>query len=207
MSIEAFATKWQVSPKTVGNWIEYVYQAFDVALPKQGNIPGYGVELLEVTAKHISKEATRHHAETGQRRRLKAAEFIEHIRSRRSQGHFQKFQKFQTFAEVVESDLDEDADDELLADMSELSRQSAMDLMSLKAAIEQREDEQVEQVAAFIERSPKRQASKLLNRLRAGRQAQEAIGGTSMERTINVAFQKLPSASQEIEEAAEISPF
>lgn len=39
-SIADIATAWGVSEKTIANWCEFVYQAFEVMLPSSGPYPG-----------------------------------------------------------------------------------------------------------------------------------------------------------------------
>jgi hypothetical protein len=40
------ANAWGVSEKAVKNWVEFVYQAFDVLLPAAGPYPEWGVRLV-----------------------------------------------------------------------------------------------------------------------------------------------------------------
>lgn len=95
--IDEFAAAWEVAPKTVQNWVEFVYQAFEIMLPVNGPFPDWAVQLLNLVGKHVSAKASFYFAETGEVRRLKGAEFIQKIRSLRTQGHFQEFQQFQNF--------------------------------------------------------------------------------------------------------------
>jgi hypothetical protein len=79
-SIDEFANAWGVSTKTVGNWVEFVYQAYEVLLPISGPFPYWGVQLLTGCAKHVSEKASRYFSETGERRRLKGTEFVKKVR-------------------------------------------------------------------------------------------------------------------------------
>ncbi len=64
ISVEHLADTWEVDPKTIGKWTDLIYLAFDIQLPKSGPYPIWGVQLIELCAKHISKKATFYFAET-----------------------------------------------------------------------------------------------------------------------------------------------
>lgn len=166
--IEDFANTWECDPKTVEKWTEIVYLAFDVSLPKSGSFPEWGVKLLEVVAKHISKKATLYYAETQETRRLKATELIKKIRHLRQEGHFQEFQNFQNFQNsqnFQEAEPDEDGDLAIVAEMGAIARQQDNELLQIKQQIENREDAIVEEVATFIEQTDTRKKAKLARRL------------------------------------------
>lgn len=168
--IQHVADTWEVDPKTVEKWTEIVYLAFDVQLPKSGPFPLWGVKLLEIVGKHISKKATLYFAETQEARRLKATEFIKKIRHMRQEGHFEEFQNFQNFqkSQNFQSDdePDEDEDLEILAEMGAIARQQDNELLNIKRQIEQREDEIIDEVATFIQNTDNRKKSKLARRLK-----------------------------------------
>lgn len=185
--IQHFADTWEVDPKTVEKWTEIVYLAFDVQLPKSGPFPAWGVSLLELVGKHISKKATLYFAETQEARRLKATEFIKKIRHMRKEGHFQEFQNFQNFQKSQnlqpDDEPDEDEDLEILAEMGAIARQQDNELLTIKRQIEQREDEIVEDVATFIENTDNRKKAKLARRLKT-RQLSTVPTGQIIEATV-----------------------
>lgn len=178
--ITDIAAAWGVSEKTVQNWCEFVYQAFEIILPSAGPYPEWGVQLLTITAKHVSGKAALYTAETGERRRLKGSEFVAKIRRLRNEGHFQEFQNFQNFQHSPAIPTAEELEDDLLAEVGEITRKSDQRLAKLKAAIDQREDEQIEQLVGFVEGSDHRMLGKLSSRLQASRQlkAVEEQGAT-----------------------------
>ncbi|MBD2088895.1 hypothetical protein H6F67_03395 [Microcoleus sp. FACHB-1515] len=186
--IDDIATAWGVTPKTVNNWCEFVYQGFGIMLPSNGPFPQWAVKLLELCAKHISEKASLYHAETGEKRRLKGADFVAKMRRLRAEGHFQEFEKFQNFQNFQNS---EDASDDLFAEVGAIVRESDQELQQIKVAIHQHEDAQIEELAQFIEDSPQRKKGKLLSRLQTGKvlrgvQDTDPTIGT----TIDVAYTK-----------------
>lgn len=182
-SIESIAQKWEVDPKTVENWTEYVYQAFGQRLPKRGPFYSQEVQLLDLAGKHISKKAPLHFAETGETRRLKATEFVEKFRN------FQNFQNFQPGPEHGHfAPVGEDSEDEAFAELGALVRSGESELVRIKRTIEVDEDEQIEQLAQFIEDGPNRKMRKLAERLKEGNQQQASLG-----RAVDTAFRRLTS--------------
>ncbi|NEQ20699.1 MAG: hypothetical protein F6K28_15965 [Microcoleus sp. SIO2G3] len=186
--IDDIATAWGVTPKTVNNWCEFVYQGFGIMLPSNGPFPQWAVKLLELCAKHISEKASLYYAETGEKRRIKGADFVSKMRRLRAEGHFQEFEKFQN---SQNSQTVEDVSDDVLAEVGAIVRESDQELMQIKTAIDQHEDAQIEELAQFIEDAPQRKKSKLLNRLQTGRvlrgvQDEQPTIGT----TIDVAYTK-----------------
>lgn len=127
------------------------------------------MKLLILTAKHVSAKAALYTAETGERRRLKGSEFVAKIRKLRSEGHFQEFQKFQNFQKSATIAPAEELEDEILAEVGQLTREGDQRIAKLKQAIEQREDDQVEELASFVEGSDHRVLGKLANRLQASK--------------------------------------
>lgn len=188
--MQHIADTWEVDPKTVEKWTEIVYLAFDVQLPKAGPFPVWGVKLLEIVGKHISKKATLYYAETQETRRLKGTEFIKKMRHMRQEGHFQEFQNFQNFQKSQnfqpDSEPDEDEDLEILAEMGALARQQDNELLNIKQQIEQREDEIVEDVASFIENTDNRKKAKLARRLKT-----RAMQSTSTGQVIDTTVRRL----------------
>jgi hypothetical protein len=184
--IEDFAVRWEVDPKTVGQWVEVVFLAFDVILPKSGPFPEWGVKLLDITAKHISKKATLYFADTQEQRRLKGTEFIRKIQHMTKEGHFQEFQKFRKSAPQQDVDPDEDEDLEILAELAQVSRSNEQELDRIFATIETREDEQIERIATFIEGQDARKMTKLARRLKT-----RALPDLTTGQTINASFQRL----------------
>jgi hypothetical protein len=172
--IEEVAKFWNVTPKTIRNWLEFVYQAFGVVLPQSGDLPKHGVEMLAITAKHISPDAGQYYTETGEKRRLRSSEFIAKIRRLREQGHFQDFQNFQNFQNFQPTPLTEDIEDDLLADIAELGREGDGTISQIRGAIEQQEDQEIESLAQFIEESPRRKMLKLRAQLQARKALQVA---------------------------------
>lgn len=185
-TVEEFADRWEVSPKTVENWVEVVYLAFDIHLPKAGPFPEWGVKLLEILAKHISQKATLYFAETQEARRLKSTEFIKKIRHMRKEGHFEEFQKFQKFQQPPQLQPDEDDDLETIAELGAVARRQDEQLNEAMQAIEEREDEQIDKLVSFMENSDQRRMSKLARRLKT-----RAIGGTSTDEAVDVSFKRL----------------
>jgi hypothetical protein len=189
-SIADFANAWGVTEKTVSNWVEFTYQAFEVLLPSNGDFPDWGIQLLTLCAKHVSEKSSLYFAETGERRRLKGSEFVKKIRTLREEGHFAEFQKFQKFRNPSTSIDPADAlEDEALAELGAITRRSDSELSRIKGAIEQHEDAEVEELAAFIEGRDQRKMSKLVRRLQTGKPASACVGAA-----IDVAYRQLPSA-------------
>lgn len=186
--IDDISTAWGVTSKTINNWSEFVYSAFGVMLPSNGPYPKWAVELLTLCAKHISEKASLYFAETGEKRRLKGVEFVAKIRKMREEGHFKEFEKFQNFQNFQST---EDVSDDVLAEVGAIVREADQELQQIKTAIAEHEDAQIEELAQFIEDSPGRKKSKLLNRLQTGRvlrgvQDEQPTIGT----TIDVAYTK-----------------
>lgn len=166
-SIEHVADTWEVDPKTVEKWTEIVYLSFDVALPKTGPFPEWGVRLIEIVAKHISKKATLYFAETQEARRLKGTELIKKIRHMRKEGHFDEFEQFRNFQKFQNFQPDEDDDElELLATMGATARQQDSEINNIKRTIEAREDEQIDELVDFMGQSDQRKMTKLAQRLK-----------------------------------------
>jgi hypothetical protein len=183
--ISDFADLWEVSPKTVENWVEVIYLAFDIHLPKSGPFPEWGIKLLEILAKHISQKATLYFAETQESRRLKTGEFIKKIRHMRKEGHFEEFQKFQKFQNPQLQPNEED-DLEIVAELGAIARQQDEQLNEALQAIEQREDEQIDRLVHFMETSEQRRLGKLSRRLKT-----RAIGNRDTKDAIDVSFRRL----------------
>ena len=189
-SIADFANAWGVSEKTVSNWVEFTYQAFEVLLPSNGDFPDWGVQLLTLCAKHVSEKASLYFAETGERRRLKGSEFVKKIRAMREEGHFSEFQKFQKFRSPSTPIEPADAlEDEALAELGAITRRSDSELSRIKSAIEQQEDAEIEDLAEFIEGRDQRKMSKLVRRLQTGKASSACVGDA-----IDVAYQRLPGS-------------
>lgn len=183
-TIGDFADRWECSTKTVENWVEVIYLAFDIHLPKSGPFPEWGVKLLEILAKHVSQKATLYFAETQETRRLKGGEFIKKIRHMRHEGHFEEFQKFQKFQTPLQFQSEQDEDDlEALAELGQIARSGDEQLNAALQAIEQREDEQIDKLVKFMEDSDQRRMSKLSRRLRT-----RALSGTDTSDAIDVTF-------------------
>jgi hypothetical protein len=171
--IDDVASFWGVTPKTIRNWLEFVYQAFGVVLPQSGDLPRHGVEMLTITAKHISPDAGKYYQETGEKRRLRSTEFIAKIRRLRDQGQFQDYQQFQNFQNFQPIPVTtEEIEDDLLAGIAGLERQEDDTFSQMKQAIGNREDQQVEAFSQFIKESPQRKMQKLLARLSADKALQ-----------------------------------
>jgi hypothetical protein len=186
-TIGDFADRWEVSMKTVENWVEVVYLAFDIHLPKSGPFPEWGVKLLEILAKHVSQKATLYFAETQENRRLKGGEFIKKIRHMRKEGHFEEFMKFRKFqTPELQRDEEEEEDLETLAELGAIARQQDEQLNNALQAVEQREDEQIDKLVRFMEKSDERRMSKLARRLRT-----RAVSGTDTSDAIDVSFGKV----------------
>lgn len=195
--IEDFANAWGVSPKTVQNWVEFVYQGFEILLPSSGPFPEWSVQLLTLCAKHVSEKASLYFAETGERRRLKGTEFVKKIRSLRSQGHFKEFDQFRHFQQFQNFNPDqtaEELEDETLAELGTLTRQGDLDLNRIKETIEAKEDAEIEELAEFIEDSDRRKMGKLIRRLQTGKLPDASETSTSISEAIDVAFERLPLA-------------
>lgn len=186
-TIGDFADRWEINTKTVENWTEVIYLAFDIQLPKSGPFPEWGVKLLEILAKHISQKATLYFAETQENRRLKSSEFIKKIRHMRQEGHFQEFQKFQKFQNSPQFQPDEEEDDlEAIAELGSVARKQDEEIQRAMGVFEQREDEQIERLASFIENTDQRKMSKLARRLKT-----RSITGTSTDEALDVSFRRL----------------
>lgn len=191
-TIDDLATAWGVSPKTVQNWAEFVYQAFEIIVPANGPYFDWGVALLTITAKHVGAKAAMYTAETGEKRRLKGTEFVEKIRRLRAEGHFEEFRQFQNFQHSAPLPSAEDIEDGLLAEVGQLTREGDQRMAKLRAAIAKREDEQVEQLVTFVEDSDHRLLGKLSARLQASR-ALKAVEdpGASIDGAIETAYTTL----------------
>jgi len=187
-SVEHLADTWEVDPKTIGKWTDILYLAFDIRLPKAGPYPIWGVQLIELAAKHISKKATLYFAETQETRRLKASEFIRKVRHLRQEGHFREFQQFQKF-QNFQPEVDDDQDDELeaLTELAAIAQTQDEQLYNAQRTFEAREDEQIEKLATFIEGTDQRRMGKLARRLK-----QRQLNGTPTDQAIDVSFRRLP---------------
>lgn len=189
--IADFANAWGVSEKTVQNWAEFTYQAFEILLPNAGPFPEWGVQLLTLCAKHVSEKASLYYTETDERRRLKGTEYVRKIRTMRTEGHFQEFQKFQKFQNLQNFQSDEptadDLEDETFSEVGAIARRADTDLSRIKQTVEAQEDAEIEEIAAFIEDSDRRKMAKLTRRLRTG---QPQLSGVTQ--AIDVAFKRLP---------------
>jgi hypothetical protein len=184
------AKDWSVSEKTISNWVEFIYQGFDVVLPSNGPFPDWGVELLTLCGKHVSSKASLYFAETGQKRRLKGTEFVTRVRALRQGGHFQDLQKHQNLQESQEPE--DDLEDELFAEASQLSRQSTDEITEIKGIIEASEDRQVEGLVDFIKEPPNRKKRKLVNALRASDLRDAMSSEQSLLPTLDVVFTEVP---------------
>lgn len=198
--IEDFANAWGVSTKTVQNWVEFVYQSFEILLPSNGPFPEWGIQLLTLCAKHVSEKASLYFAETGERRRLKGTEFVKKMRSLRSEGHFQQFEQFRNFQKFQNFNPEETAEeleDETLAELGSLTRQSDLNLNQIKKTIEAKEDAEIEELAEFIEDSDRRKMGKLIKQLKPGKLSNASDASetsASISEAIDVAFERLPPA-------------
>lgn len=192
MTIADIANAWGVSEKTVSNWAEFVYQAFEIILPASGPYPEWGVKLLSIAAKHVSAKASAYTSETGERRRLKGSEFIAKIRRLRSEGHFAEFQQFQNFRNAATLPTAEDLEDELVAEVGALTRETDERFAKLKSAIVQREEQQVNDLVGFVESSDHRVLGKLTSRLAANKMLKGVTDEQPSIDAIEVAYQKLP---------------
>ena len=187
--IDDFANAWGVSNKTVQNWVEFTYQAFEILLPSNGPFPDWGIELLTLCAKHISEKASLYFAETGEKRRIKGTEYVRKIRQLRSEGHFPHLDQFRNLQKFQNFNPEEEAvqlEDESLAELGSITRRSDSDLSKIKQTIEQREDSEIEDLANFIEDADRRKMGKLVRRLQTGR-----VGTTSIGQAIDVAYKKI----------------
>jgi hypothetical protein len=189
--IEDFANAWGVTNKTVQNWVEFTYQAFEILLPSNGPFPEWGIQLLTLCAKNISANAALYFAETGETRRLKGTEYVRKIRALRQDGHFENFEQFRNFQNFrpTENTDDHDLEDETLAELGIIARRNDSDLGRIKQTIEAREDSEIEELATFIEGSDQRKMTKLLRRLATGTPQHSGLN-----QAIDVAFKQLPSA-------------
>lgn len=188
ISVEHLADSWEVDPKTIGKWTDIIYLAFDVSLPKSGPYPLWGVQLIELCAKHISKKATLYFAETQEGRRLKATEFIRKIRHLRQEGHFQEFTRFQKFQKLQPDPTAEEEDEiDTLTELAAIAQTQDEQLFNAQQMFEAREDEQIEKLANFIEGTDQRRMHKLARRLQI-----RQIRGTSTDQAIDVSFRRLP---------------
>lgn len=191
-TIEEFAAAWEVSPKAVQNWCEFIYQAFEIVLPSSGPFPEWSMQLLSLAAKHISSKASLYFSETGEKRRLKGSEFVNKVRRMRLEGHFQEFQKFRNFQDSPELADAVDLEDELLAEVGQFTREGDQRLHQLKAAIAKREDQQVEELAQYVEGSDHRMLGKLTKRLQAGKLLNGVPDGKARaDDAIDIAFERL----------------
>jgi hypothetical protein len=186
--IDDLAAAWGVSNKTVQNWCEFVYQAFEIILPASGPFPDWGVQLLTLAAKHVSVKAALYTAETGERRRLKGSEFVAKIRQMRTEGHFQEFQKFRNFQNFQPLEPAAELEDDLLAEVGSMTRSGDERIAQIKQAIERRENQQVDELIDFVESSDHRVLSQLTARLQASN-------------VLKAAAEPLPSIDDAIESA------
>lgn len=184
--IDEFAATWEVAPKTVQNWVEFVYQAFEIMLPVNGPFPDWAVQLLNIVGKHVSTKASLYFAETGEVRRLKGAEFIQKIRSLRAQGHFQEFQQFQNFQNFQTDEDEYDLENDTLAELGSITRGNDQSLSVIKQAIEQKEDEEIDDLVRFMEDSDRRKMAKLVNRLKA-----RQLPTSNITQTINATYRRV----------------
>ncbi|WP_416667960.1 hypothetical protein [Egbenema bharatensis] len=190
--IEDFANAWGVSTKTVQNWVEFTYQAFEILLPSSGPFPPWAIELLTLCAKHVSQKAAMYFAETEETRRLKGTEYVRKVRTLRQAGHFQQFDQFrnvQSFQSVQPEATANDLEDEAFTELGKITRRGDSDLSRIKQTIEQREDAEIEELAEFIEDSDTRKMAKLLRRLKTGKRS-----GASVSQAIDVAYKRLPGS-------------
>jgi hypothetical protein len=190
--IDDIANAWGVSSKAVNNWVEFVYQAFDVLLPANGPYPEWGVKLLEITAKHISVKSSFYFAETGETRRLKSAEFIKKIRSMRQQGHFQEFEQFRNF----QKSQDEIDEDEAVASLGALTRGIDEQVQKAKETVDAYADRKMDELAEHIERTPFRMLGSLTDRVNARRMLSSSQN--SVQDVIDVTYTRveLPEGSE-----------
>lgn len=189
VDIQHIADTWEVDPNTVKKWVDIIYLAFDVSLPKSGPFPLWGVQLLELVAKHISKKASLYHAETQETRRLKATEFVRKIRHLRQEGHFQEFHQFQKFQNFQPDQTDDDTDDELetLTELAAIAQTQDEQLFNAQQAFEAREDEQIEKLANFMADTNSRRMRKLGQRLKQLQPSSE----TSTDQALDVSFRRV----------------
>lgn len=188
--IEDFANAWGVSDKTVSNWCEFTYQAFEILLPSSGPFPDWAIDLLTLCAKHVSQKASMYFAETGEARRLKGTEYVKKMRHLRQEGHFQQFEQFRNFQKFQNFEPEQEAEsleDETLGELGKITRRSDSDLSRVKQTIEQREDDEIEELAEFIEDSDRRKMAKLVRRLQTGKPA-----AASIQQAIDVSYKRLP---------------
>jgi hypothetical protein len=186
-SIEDFANAWGVSTKTVQNWVEFTYQAFEILLPSSGPFPDWAVQILSGCAKHVSEKANLYYAETGERRRLKGTEYVKKVRALRQAGHFAEFEQFRNFQKFQPLGESSELEDETLGVLGSMTRQSDVDLNRIKTTIEAREDAEIEELANFIEDSDQRKMSKLVRRLQTGKPTT-----ASVSEAIDVAYTRVP---------------
>jgi hypothetical protein len=191
-SIEDFAASWGVTPKTVQNWVEFTYQAFEIPLPSSGPFPEWGVQLLNGCAKHVSERASLYFAETGERRRLKGTEYVRKVRTMRAAGQFAEYDPFRNVQNFSALGNAADLENEVLGELGAITRESDTAMARIKDQVERREDEQVEELAQFLEGSDRRKMAKLLQRLR---QSQPSEG--SVQEAIDVAYQSVQPRSLE----------
>ncbi len=190
IDIQHISDTWEVDPNTIKKWCDIIYLAFDVSLPKSGPFPMWGVQLLELAAKHISKKASLYHAETQETRRLKATEFIRKIRHLRQEGHFQEFRQFQKF-QNFQPDQADDQDEELetLTELAAIAQTQDEQLYNAQKAFEEREDEQINKLVTFIESTNQRRMNKLGQRLK---QLQGSDSNdTTTDQAIDVSFRRV----------------
>ncbi|MEP0923455.1 hypothetical protein [Leptolyngbya sp. ST-U4] len=191
--IADFANAWGVNEKTVQNWAEFVYQAFEIVLPSSGPFLDWQIELLSLCARHISTKASLYHAETGERRRLKGSEFVEKIRAMRKAGAFKELQKFQSFQNSPSLAPAEELEDELLAEVGALTREGDERIAKLKHAIERKEDQQVSEILNFVDDSDHRMLSKLTSGLHARKALRSADDDASpcIDDAIEAAYERI----------------
>lgn len=194
--VEDIAAAWGVTPKTITNWCEFIYQGFGVMLPSNGPFPEWGVQLLTLCAKHVSGKASMYFAETGERRRLRGSEFVQKVRKLKSEGHFQEFQQFQKGGNFqnFQNFQPEELEDEVFAEVGAIVRGEDDEIEQIRSSIQAKENERVEELATFIEAAPQRKMGKLLQRLQAGKalQAVRSDEPPSIGAAIDVTFKRLP---------------
>lgn len=185
------ANAWGVSEKAIKNWVEFVYQAFDVLLPGAGPYPEWGVDLLNITGKHVSEKASFYFAETGESRRLKSAEFIRKIRKMRLDGHFQEFQKFQN-SRMTQAEVDED---EAVAGMAAITRGIDQEVERAKAKVDQYATKKMDELGDYIDRTPLRMLGMLGDRM----ERRSQIGGVNDVIDVTYSRVELPEVSEVLE--------
>jgi hypothetical protein len=202
LTIDQVAERWGVSSKSIEAWTETVYQAFGVKLPKKGPFTLDDLVLLDEVGKHVSAKAVQYFDETGETRRLKAAEFVK--KTREAMQNSEKFQNFQNFQEDERSPetyapVGEASEDEAFGELGLVVREMRSETAAVVRTVEQWEDQQIEQVANFIEDTPNRMLRKLAQRLSSGRSNTRKAG--SLTQAVSVAFQVAGKNQQALPES------